>query len=70
MGTSIVETIVEAFQTGATGLATGFTGFFDGLFKNAEGGLSTVAELAFAMVGVGLIVGISMGLVKKFTKKV
>ena len=70
MGEKIVSTFVGGFTSGGTGIATGLVQFFDGITKNAEGGLTGVAEIGFTLAGVGLIVGIGVGLFKKFSAKI
>lgn len=69
MGANIVSTFIEGFTTGGAGLATGLTGFFDGLVKGAEGGLTTVAEIGITLAGVGLVIGIGTGLFRKLSAK-
>ena len=70
MGATIVGTIIEGFTSGGAGLATGLVGFFDGLVKTADGGMTGVAEIALTLTGVGLMIGIGTGIFKKLTKKI
>ena len=70
MGASFVTAFVEGFTTGGAGLATGMVGFFDGLMKSAEGGLTSVAELGITAAGVGLVIAVGTGIFRKLSRKV
>lgn len=70
MGAKIVETVVNGFTSGGTGIASGFVQFFDGMTKTSEGTLTGVAEVGFTLVGMGLIIAVGMGLWRKLTHRV
>ena len=69
MGSNFVTAFVEGFTSGGAGLATGMVGFFDGLMKGAEGGLTSVAEVGITMAGVGLVIGVGTAIFRKLAHK-
>lgn len=70
MGAEIVAAIVEPFAGFGTGLANCVVSMFDAIFKTSDGKLTTVAAVGFAMLGVGLVTGLGMFVVKKITGRV
>lgn len=69
MGANFVTAFVEGFTSGGAGLATGMVGFFDGLMKGAEGGLTSVAEVGAMMAGVALVIGVGTALFKRLAHR-
>lgn len=66
MGSHIVSTVTDAIGGLVTGLTSGISDAFNGLFVTADGtGLSNLAVWGLTFVGVTIILGV----VKLFTRK-
>lgn len=70
MGSEIIAAIIEPFMGFGTGLANCVVSMFDAIFKTADGKLTTIASVGFSMMGVGIVVGLGMLVVKKITHRV
>lgn len=62
----IIQSIVDSITTVLSGLGSGMVDFFDTIFLNEAGtGLSTLAIVAFAFVGLSVGFGLVAMLVRK-----
>lgn len=70
MGSEIIAAIIEPFTGFGTGLANCVVSMFDAIFKTADGKLTTIVSVGFSMMGVGIVVGLGMLVIKKITHRV
>lgn len=54
MGSNIITTVTDAFGGTLEGTGSGIVGFFDTLFKGADGEITTIAVVGLSMLGLGL----------------
>lgn len=65
--TNVIQSIVESITGILSGLGSGMVDFFDSVFLNSNGtGLSTLAIVVLAFVGLSVGLGLVSALIRKF----
>ena len=65
--TTVITSIVQSITGILTGLGEGMVDFFDSVFLNSTGdGLSTLAIVVLAFVGLSVGLGLVSALIRKF----
>lgn len=63
----VIQSIIESITSILSGLGEGMVDFFDSVFLNSTGdGLSTLAIVVLAFVGLSVGLGLVSALIRKF----